>query len=408
MGTYSSFPDSLACTVWTECLWEEVERTSPSPLSDRTCGPGSSVRQIGTDSVEQLLDVAVDEAGNVYVAGYTYGSLDAVSTGDADAMVRKYSPAGEVLWAHQWGGPDPDTAYGVDLDDHGRVHVLGSQISFSALWTFDVDGLLLAEHSYAANVSDLAVAPAGDRYITRPLPLTGGSYDIELSRLAADGSAVWTMVMNGGDVEWPNAVAVLPSGDVVIAGSTDGPLFQAPLGERDAFVARFAPGDGSLRWGMQFGAGTRTNVSRLAVDSTEDLLITGNTQADSQSPSDGFVARVTSEGTLEWVSVLGSSGVDLVQGVAIDALDQVTVSGQTLGSLGSDNLGAHDGFVAHVLENGDFGSVIQFGSSGDDYADAIAAAPDGAWFVVGATNGAFEGWENEGSLDAYVLRVAPF
>ena len=52
-------------------------------------------RQLGTASNDQATSVAIDAAGNVFVAGYTTGGLDGnVSAGSTDLIVVKYGPDG--------------------------------------------------------------------------------------------------------------------------------------------------------------------------------------------------------------------------------------------------------------------------------------------------------------------------
>jgi hypothetical protein len=51
-------------------------------------------------------------------------------------------------------------------------------------------------------------------------------------------------------------------------------------------------------------------------------------------------------------------------------------------------------------------AMNRYGTAGDDFARSIAAAPDGALWVTGYTDGAFEGAENGGAWDAFLTRVS--
>jgi hypothetical protein len=77
--------------------------------------------------------VAVDEYGNIYAAGYFYHSLTIGSTtlntaGDADILLVKYDPSGNVVWAKQAGGPYEDMANGITVDTIRDIVYITGQI----------------------------------------------------------------------------------------------------------------------------------------------------------------------------------------------------------------------------------------------------------------------------------------
>ena len=60
------------------------------------------LRTIGTALDDSARAVSLDEMGNVYVAGYTNGSLNGeCSSGSSDIFVTKYSPLGVRHWTRQ-------------------------------------------------------------------------------------------------------------------------------------------------------------------------------------------------------------------------------------------------------------------------------------------------------------------
>jgi len=83
-------------------------------------------RQFGTPEREGAHAVAADGAGNVYAAGTTNGALPGqAAVGNFDAFVRKYDPDGRELWTRQFGTPGSDNAGGVAADRAGNVYVAG-------------------------------------------------------------------------------------------------------------------------------------------------------------------------------------------------------------------------------------------------------------------------------------------
>ena len=63
-------------------------------------------RQLGTADYDYAFGVATDAAGNVYLTGWTGGSLGGANRGRHDAWVAKYDAAGHVLWKRQLGTAD--------------------------------------------------------------------------------------------------------------------------------------------------------------------------------------------------------------------------------------------------------------------------------------------------------------
>jgi len=96
----------------------------------------------GGTSSDESNDVAADENGQIYVAGWFSGTSDfdpgpgtseIVSNGQEDAFVSVLSPGGLLVWARGWGGTYDDNGWGVADDDHGNVFAAGP------FYSLDVD-----------------------------------------------------------------------------------------------------------------------------------------------------------------------------------------------------------------------------------------------------------------------------
>jgi hypothetical protein len=82
-------------------------------------------RQIGTSQFEDSNGVEADGLGNVYLLGNTNGSLSGPNAGNTDPFVRKYNAAGTVLWTRQFGTSSTDYSLGISSDSLGNVFVSG-------------------------------------------------------------------------------------------------------------------------------------------------------------------------------------------------------------------------------------------------------------------------------------------
>lgn len=89
---------------------------------DRTSGQELAwIRQFGSSANDKFNNVSVDNLGNVFVAGDTFG-------GDSqDLLLRKYNTAGELAWTRQLDLSSADRNWaGVAADGLGNVYISGS------------------------------------------------------------------------------------------------------------------------------------------------------------------------------------------------------------------------------------------------------------------------------------------
>ena len=100
------------------------------------------VRKYGTDGTmiwedifgsqsennDQGTSVAVGADGSVYVAGFVGYIFSGVHMGAHDAVMRKYSSSGSIIWTEQFGSigsSNFDEILGIDVSDDGSIYVAG-------------------------------------------------------------------------------------------------------------------------------------------------------------------------------------------------------------------------------------------------------------------------------------------
>ena len=99
-----------------------------------------AVRAGGNGGTDDAYDATMDNAGNIYVAGYfhdtaTFGAFTLFSHGNDDAFIAKYSSTGTVQWVVQAGDTLGDRAYDISSNAAGTFVVTGSfedTVSFGA------------------------------------------------------------------------------------------------------------------------------------------------------------------------------------------------------------------------------------------------------------------------------------
>jgi Beta-propeller repeat len=270
-------------------------------------GIGEWSRQLGTAAFDRGTGVVADSLGNVYVGGYTEGSLEGTSAGSFDGTVSKFvGSRGGLSWTRQFGTPGQDALFAIAADGAGNVFVTGSTTGDLAgpnagerdgyLSKFDGNGNRLWTHQFGSPQSEepsgVAVDSAGNAYVagfTRgslAAPFAGGTFDAFLTKVSADGQPEWTVQLGTDGTDGARAVAVDSSGNIFIAGLTSGALggpFQG--GSSDAFLAKYDAG-ANLEWIRQFGTDGYDDVNDVKVQNGNIYLV-GNTDRQMFAPPAG-------------------------------------------------------------------------------------------------------------------------
>lgn len=127
-------------------------------------------RQFGRTDYVFGENAITDASGNLYVSGSTSGALFGASNGEYDAWVAKYDGNGNLLWGRQIGTPQGDYAHDLCVDDDGNVYVVGSTwgsllgasngMQDAVLVEYDGDGNLLRALQFGSATGDSALACA--------------------------------------------------------------------------------------------------------------------------------------------------------------------------------------------------------------------------------------------------------
>jgi hypothetical protein len=81
-------------------------------------------RQLGTAQDDYSRGVSADTLGNVYISGFTNGGLGGPSADNGTAFVSKYDAAGALQWTRQFGTAG-DVSFGVSADSLGNIYISG-------------------------------------------------------------------------------------------------------------------------------------------------------------------------------------------------------------------------------------------------------------------------------------------
>ena len=125
-----------------------------------------------------------------------------------------------------------------------------------------------------------------------------------------------------------------------------------------------------------------------------------------QGGSDVFLVKFAPDGSILWITEVGSAVDDHAYGVTVDNNDNVYVAGDTLGDLCGVNIGNSDYFLLMFdNQNGTSTCIEQYGTPLNDIAFDVKADSAGNPYVVGSTEGSLPGFTNPNAFrDAFVIK----
>jgi PKD repeat protein len=283
--------------------------------------------------------IALDSSGDIYVAGRTTSTdfptknpVQAANAGSFDIFITKLDATGSALiYSTYLGGPQDDSAEGIAVDSHGNAYAVGA----------------------INKVFNTFKSPGGadDSKPVTPVPTSSPLLeDSFMTKLSGTGSLVSSTYFNGKAS--PVSVAIDPADNIYLAGSTevaDFPTVNAiqPVfnGDVDGFVIKYNAA-GSVLYATYLGGNGNDSAAAIATDPAGNAYITGYTETPSgvtntfptvnaiqtlaHGHSDGFVTKLNATGSaFVYSTFLGGSASDLALAIAADVKGNAYITGQT-------------------------------------------------------------------------------
>jgi Beta-propeller repeat len=304
---------------------------------------------LGGFNLDDGMAIAVDAAGNAYVAGETEAvnfpttanAFDRTINGEFDTFVTKLNATGSALvYSRYLGGSFVEFPSHVAVDAAGNLFITGSIRSTNFPTT------------------------AGAFDTTQ-----NGAFDVYLTKLNAAGSGlVFSTFLGGSGFDSSDGLAVDSAGNSYLsggAGSVDFPTtagaFDTLTDGNDAFVAKFNPAGSALVFSTFLGGTSSDGASALALDGGGNIWVTGATNStdfpiivgavDSthNGMADVFVSELNNTGsTLLYSTFLGGTQTEVGSDIAVDTNGGVYVTGHTYSLTYPTTAGAFD-----IVFNGD-------------------------------------------------------
>ena len=227
-----------------------------------------------------------------------------------------------------------------------------------------------------------------------------------MAKLTAAGGLAWGTYLGGNGDDDCTAIALDPSRNVYVAGSTTSSNFPAaPYQNGGAFSAKIAADGSRVVYSLVYGPAF-SKAFGIAADSGGNAYVVGRTPthwlttSGSFEPNygggnyDAFAMKVNPAGNaLVYSTYLGGKGEDGAYAVSVDSAGNAYVAGETsstdfpTASAIQESLGG--GYDVFVTKLNPTGSALVYstylGGSGGDSAYAMALDSSGAAYVTGVT-----------------------
>ena len=383
-------------------------------------------RQISSGQREWAAGVAVDKDGSVFVGGTTWGSLAAPNEGIGDAWVAKYAGDGTFLWSAQFGTSAAELVVDLTSDDEGNVYVAGwttgslggdnagSTDAFVAKYAGDGTRLWIRQvgSSESDDCHRVAVDPDGNVYLVGGTsgafarPVDGYIDDGWVVKFAPSGTELWRRQLGTKDTDTAWAVAADRQGNVFVGGYTTGAFAGKSHGNFDGWLIKL-DGTGQQIWRRQFGSASFDAIDTMTTDAAGNVFLGGLTQGTFAGNHrgglrDAILIAYDPDGRQLWRRQIGTVRDDDANGVTTDAAGNVYVIGSTDGPIGH-HFGESDGWAMKFDAEGQPVWRKQVGTRWTDTGEGIAVDDDGDVYLAGTTDGPLAG-PSHGSESAWLRK----
>jgi hypothetical protein len=362
-------------------------------------------KSIGTISPFGFIDddmarsIALDAGGNIYVTGYFHETVDfdpgvgtsnLTSYGAYDVFIAKYDGNGDYLWANNVGGISFDQSISIFVDGSGNVYVTGYFSGTASFNPIDLNDTLTSF----------------------------GSNDIFFAKYDTDGNYLWAKAVGATSFDIGISITIDDSDNVYLAGHFSGTADFDPSASTNTISAAggtasfFAKYDlnGNYLWAKSIGStNTYNSANCIKIDGLGNIFMTSYFQGVADfdpSPSianltavggmDMVLAKYDSNGNYLWAKSVGSSNDDLGGSIAIDASNNVYVTGYYHDTVDFNpgaatntltSQGGSDMYIAKYDINGNYLWAKSVGGSGDDEGYSIIIDALDNVYAIGGFHG---------------------
>ncbi len=371
-----------------------------------------------------FLKIKYDNKGSIYATGTFSGtatfsttsgtSQTLSSNGGNDAFLAKYDTSGVLIWVISSGGNGSDEGCSLNLDNDGNIICGGL---FSSTATFGT------KSGPTMNKTSI------------------GGHDIFISKYSPAGILQWVSSAGGQGPDLAIDITIDRQNNIYVVGNFGYSGYSATFGAITinnssfwgGYIAK-ASNAGNWIWANGMTSAADEGLSSCIADENGNIYTVGHFGQGNSSFSSNFpgtslpltnnggydfcLSSYDSVGILNWVKVIGGSGIEYGWGVSINKEKNLVISGYFNNTINLGNSvilnsnGSGDGFIGIINPmSGQAISGVKMGGSGNDYCYSTVCDKFGNLFTCGYfSNTASFGTNSltsSGAEDSYFAKLAP-
>jgi uncharacterized delta-60 repeat protein len=348
------------------------------------------------DNYDNVNAMTIDNAGFVYLAGYTLANGK-----NRDFYTAKLTATGDTSWIKTYNGTSSgeDEATAITTDASGFVYVTGysknkgnSSDITTIKYKSNGDTVWVRNYNYSANKSDKGYAididAAGNVYVAGKSDSDPGitsNDDFITIKYNSAGVQQWVKRYNGTGNSDDIAIAlkVAASGNVYITGKSRG------VADYDYVTVKYNS-TGTEVWVKTYSSGNGNDAPvSLKIDNAENIIVTGKSVSNDKTNDDVVTVKYNASGVEQWVTRYNGTmnANDRANALAIDNAGNVYVAGESVIDT-SSNLKNYDYLLIKYNSNGaeQWSKNYNGLADADDYAKAIAIDDSMDIYVTGQSD----------------------
>jgi len=387
-------------------------------------------KQIGTLASDQSYSIGIDSLNQVIIAGITTGDLGSTNAGSTDIFISKYSDRSIQRWIKQIGSSADDYVSDLIVDSNNNIYITGytygdlggTNAGGADLFAtkLDSEGSVLWTKQFGTVDDDtgtgISIDSNGDIVISAysfngfDVHASNGGHDVVALKLNSDGAQIWSQQIGSIENDITTDIAIDSSDNVYITGYTLGDLSgSGNTGSADIFVSKFDSA-GTLLFTKQTGSVLDDMAQSLAINQSDNSIYLAGFSFDGlngnthSGNADQVILKFDNSGTLVWTQQFGSDVDDRAYGIHVDSNQNIMVSGYTFGTVEGDNSGGYDITLSQFDTTGNRVWLNQFGSTEDDFGFATISDSNNNIYTTGFTSGVLDENVSSGAQDAFIVR----
>lgn len=328
-------------------------------------------------------------------------------------------------WGKQFGTSQSDRGEALATDSAGNVYLAGMTQGNLAATNAGSNDIFLAKYDSLGKelwirqfdgedndfALDIAVDPTGNIFVAgTSVNVQNPAEDGFLSKYDPFGVHQWTHSYDADDSnDAGTAVAIDSDGYAYLAGRTTGDLGGPQQGAGDVYLTKLSPA-GNVQWTRQTGGSDIESPTGVVIDPAGNIVVSYNAHDPSEDQHnanyDPVLVKYDSAGGLLWEKRYFSSLGDQATDVTTDDLGNIYTSGWIdLHLPGESNFGKHDALATKHDPDGNILWTRQLVvDDHDESTAAVAVDSSGNVYIQGNTRDGLLGDESFGGTDAWFAK----